>query len=276
MIRIVSLRFLAQGGNGDLWLGEREDTGESVAVKYLRERSSAYARRAFVREVKVLRAGAKGVVRLIHADLKGPHPYYVMPYFPGGSVAAHAGRLSGRQLVTVALDVTTALRDLHARWIVHGDVKPDNILVCTDGHLSVADPLGNGLGCTFRLSTNCGGTPGYWAPEVAAGSDISRAGDVYSFGRTLYHLATGRRPTDHEGVNDVRFRPGIPHEICEVILACCQDRPQLRPSMGDVLRMLRGERLEDIQLARLRAVLGWTAVGVTAVLLATRGQPRAA
>lgn len=270
MARIVNLRLLTKGGNGDLWLGEREDTAETVVVKYLREHAALHARRAFMREARVLMAGARGVVRLIKADLDGPHPYYVMPYFPGGSVAPHVGRLSGAQLRTVALDVAAALRELHQRWIAHGDIKPDNILVCLDGHLNVADPLGNGLGCTFRLSTHCGGTPGYWAPEVAAGGDISRTGDVYSFGRTLYHLATGRLLADHEGTDDIFGWSGVPQEIRDVIGACNSTQPHQRPGIGDILRMLRGERLDDIRNTRFWSGVGWAAAGIAALAIATR------
>src|SRR5260370_27106437 len=115
--------------------------------------------------------------------------------------------------MTAALAVANALKDLHARWISHGDVKPDNILICPNGRLSIGDPLGNGLGCTFRLATNCGGTPGYWAPEVAAGGGISRAGGGYSLGRTLYPLATGRLPAAEVGSDFIPHASRPPVEI---------------------------------------------------------------
>ena len=88
------------------------------------------------------------------------------------------------------------LANLHAGYDVHGDVKPDNVLVTQEGRLQVADPLGNGSVFTMLFFENHGGTPGYWAPEVRAGGPISYAGDVHSYGATLYELLTGRRPRD--------------------------------------------------------------------------------
>lgn len=247
--QIVDMRPLRMGGNGDLFLGRRGDNGEFVVVKYLRDHHLSHVRRAFAREVRILRRRFRGLVPVLFADPDGPRPYYVMPYLPGGSVAAHAGRLSAGQLQTVATEVATALADLHAQWIAHGDVKPDNILLSADGHLSVADPLGNGLGCTMLFSENHGGTPGYWAPEVAAGGEISRPGDVYSYGATLYHLSTGARPRDGQRLDPPPGYESAP-KIWEIIAACCQANPSGRPSMREVLRMLRGERWVDIETER--------------------------
>jgi len=112
----------------------------------------------------------------------------------GGSLSQYAGRLTGIQLRAVAADLARMLANLHAANDVHGDFKPDNILLTEQGQLQVGDPLGNGTLVTILFSENRGGTPGYMAPEIAAGTSISRPGDVYSYGATLYHLLTGHVP----------------------------------------------------------------------------------
>ena len=122
----------------------------------------------------------------------------------GGSLTRYAGRLTENQLHAVAADVGRTLAVLHAGYVAHGDIKPDNILVSQDGRLQVADPLGNGVGCTVLFSEHHGGTPGYWAPEVCAGGPISYAAEVYSYGATLYELLTGRKPQDGR-----RLDPGL-------------------------------------------------------------------
>ena len=156
------------------------------------------------------------------------------------------------QLHTIAVDVALSLVDLHAHGIAHGDIKPDNILISDDGHLRVADPLGNGFGCTVVLSRHHGGTPGYWAPEVRAGGAISSSGDVYSYGATLYELLTGRRPQDGQRFDPVSEGYVNAPKVTEIIVACCQAGPRARPSAPEVLRMLRGESWDAIQTGRVQ------------------------
>jgi serine/threonine protein kinase len=247
---ILNLRQLGSGGNGDIYIGQRSDTGEWVVVKYLRESHLPYARKAFEREVRILRRKLRGIVPLISADLVSERPYYVMPYLNGGQLTQHSGRLFDEQLHQVAFELAQTFAALHAANIYHGDIKPDNILVSGDGRLQVADPLGNGFGCTFLFSQNHGGTPGYWAPEVRNGASISGAGDVYSYGATLYQLLTGRVPRDEQ-----RFDPrgeGYAHlpVICEIISVCCDTNPVCRPTMREIGLILQGRHWSDVLAAR--------------------------
>ncbi len=244
------LRRLPSGGNGDLFVGRRNDTGECVVIKYLREWQFEHARRAFAREMRVLGRRVQGVMPLLYADINARPPYYVMPYLAGGSLTRYAGRLTGNQMHAIASELAQTLAVLRAAYIKHGDVKPDNVLVSDDGRLKVADPLGGGVGCTMLFSENHGGTPGYWAPEVRAGGPISYAGDVRSYGAMLYELLTGRKPQDEQPLYLAPKDYARAPKICEIIVACCQPEPDSRPSMHEVLRMLRGERWADIQVER--------------------------
>jgi serine/threonine protein kinase len=193
----------------------------------------------------------------------------VMPYLPG-SLTLYTRRLSDSQLHAVATNLALRLASLHAGWCAHGDVKPDNVLVDREGRLLLADPLGNGLGCTGLFSqNNSGGTPGYCAPEVRAGGPISKAGDVYSYGATLYELLTGRRPQDGQRLDPTSEGYSNAPKIREVIAACCQFDPNARPSMREVLRMLRGESWERIQAARKQRqqLVAVCVIGIILVLL---------
>jgi serine/threonine protein kinase len=267
--QFVILRRLPSGGNGDLFIGKRTDTGEFVVIKYLREWQFEHARRGFAREIRVLGRGVQGVVTLLGADMAARPPFYVMPYLSGGSLTRYAGRLTENQLHAIATEIALALAALRAAYIKHGDVKPDNVLVSDDGRLKVADPLGGGVGCTMLFSENHGGTQGYWAPEIRAGGPISYAGDVRSYGAMLYEMVTGRKPQDDQPLCLTQQERASASKICEIIVACCQIEPDSRPTMQEVLRMLRGERWADIQVERKQSQDILTAVCVigTAVLV---------
>lgn len=263
--QVVHLRPLGSGGNSDVFLGTRSDTGETVVVKYLRDFGLTHARRAFAREVRILQRKLHGFITILAADVNCERPYYIMPYLDGGSLTRYAGNLNEQQLQAIAQVVAFALANLHSAFMAHGDVKPDNVLLTQDGHLKIADPLGNGIGCTVLFSQNRGGTPGYCAPEVWRGAEISCSADVYSYGATLYHLLTGSRPQ-----NDQRLDPTAePHhnapKIRELIAACCVPEPAARPTMQEVLRLLRGERWIDIWAQKQQArqfVTGLCLIGV--------------
>ena len=249
-VQILALHPLNSGGYGDVFVGRRSDTGERVVVKFLREAHLAHARKAFEREVRILRRGLRGLMPLLSADLRSKRPYYVMPYLDRGPLSPYAGRLTDAQLYGIAKELALTLATLHSRSIAHGDFKPDNILVNQDGRLQVADPLGNGMGCTMLFSQNHGGTPGYWAPEVRAGGPISYSGDVYSYGATLYELLTGRRPQDGRRLDPTSEGYVNAPIVRQLIAACCNFNPLARPTIQEVLRVLSGEQWPDIQAAR--------------------------
>lgn len=263
--KFTILRPLNAGGHGDCYLGVRSGTREYVVVKYLREHHLADARRAFKREVRVLATKLLGLIPVLEASLESDRPYYVMPYLPGGPLTAYAGRLNEAQLRAIALAISSTLGNLHAQSVAHGDIKPDNILVGADGKLSVADPLGNGLGCTVLFSQNRGGTPGYWAPEIKVGGTISHAGDVYSFGATLYHLATGRPPRDDARVA-IAASDQVPCFVRELVSSCCRSDPADRPSMFDIPRILNGDKWSEILASRQRWTLAFGALAVLGVV----------
>jgi serine/threonine protein kinase len=246
----TNLRPFQAGGNGDLYIGQLSSNGETVVVKMLREYTIGEARRGFAREVRMLGRGIPGVVPLLFADTEGPHPCYVMPYLKGGALTRYVGRLTDIQMQMVSTELANTLAKLHSAFEVHGDFKTDNVLVNDDGRVQIADPLGNGTFFTMLFAPNHGGTPGFWPPEIRAGGPISYAGDVYSLGATVYHLQTGRRPQDGQRLDPASEGFTNAPNVRELIVACCQLDPGARPTMQEVLRILRGERWADIRATR--------------------------
>lgn len=259
---------LRSGGNADLQIGQRSDTGERVVVKFLREFQSPYARKAFAREIRILARDFPGMMRILFFNVGGERPYYVMPFLTGGCLTRYAGRLSDEQLLVVGVNVAQSLATLHTNHVAHGDIKPDNILVSDDGKLQIADPLGNGFGCTVFFSQNHGGTPGYWPPEIVGGKPISQSGDIYSYGATLFHVLTGQKPVDGQ-----RFDLALRHfnrapRIRETIIRCCHSDPEVRPNIQETFRLLNGEPWTQIQKTRReqKALTGVLAIGLLGLI----------
>ena len=205
----------------------------------------------------------RGLVPILFSNTRAERPYYVMPYMSGGQLSGYAGRLSGQQLHSVALDLARILGNFHMSVGTHGDFKPANVLVSQDGKLNVADPSGNGLGCTMLFSQGVGGTPAYWAPEVSA-RGISRAADVYSYGATLYELVTWQRPRGGQRFEATSRQQAAAPKLWEIIVCCCQTDPKARPTMQEVVQMLEGASWADIQAARARVAEFLKGVGVVA------------
>lgn len=265
--QIMILGPLNSGGYGDLYIGQRSDTGERLAVKYLREFQNIRARKEFARQIGILRRGLKGVIPVLFSDPSAERPWYAMPYLEGGTVTRYAGRLTPLQLQNVALELAIILANFHNTIGTHGDFKPDNVLVSQDGRLNVADPSGNGFGCTMIFSQNPGGTPGYWAPEVGT-TGVTKAGDVYSYAATVRELLTGQRPLKGQRLDQSLEQYVCPAAIREVIAACSNLNPDARPTMSEVVRILRGESWAQIwaQRQQIRQALALaTALGVLLV-----------
>jgi serine/threonine protein kinase len=229
--------LLVHGTIADLYV-VRNDQGQRFVAKVLRELTDE-GRRAIAREYRVLAARVHaGLMPALGGDMDAPQPYYFMPFLAGGSLTRLAGALDYPKLRQMTRWIAEAVAALHASHMQHGDLKPDNILLTDGGVVQVSDPLGNGSGCTVSLGTKCGGTPGYWAPEVALGGPISPAGDVYSLGATLFHLATGLAPRDDKSKDPSEHGVQVPEDLRRAILAMCRPVAAHRPSMEQVVAFL--------------------------------------
>jgi serine/threonine protein kinase len=246
------VRRLDSGGRGDVYLGYVREMNLWVAVKYLRESHIPQQRQAFFREIDTLLKGIPGMIRILDFNKVADLPYYVMEYLPGGKLTQHAGRFTQPQSLSLAAGLANALADFHQRCGAHGDYKPDNILVTGDGQLRLGDPAGNGFGFSVLFAPARGGTPGYWAPEIRGNGIVSPQSDVFSFGATLIHLVTGRRPVDGQSFDPWSYGFRCPAALRDVILLCTQIDPKARPSMRQVIRALGGESWESIRDSQRR------------------------
>jgi serine/threonine protein kinase len=142
-----------------------------------------------------------------------------------------------------------ALSAAHAAGLVHRDVKPQNLLLGTDGVLKLGD-FGIAVareGTQLTLVGTVLGTAGYLAPEQARGEQVTAAADIYAVGAVLYELLTGEPPrtavslADHGAGNgsrptDVARRvPSVPAELAAIVSACLAFEPEDRPASAAAL-----------------------------------------
>ncbi|CAN6345990.1 unnamed protein product [Urochloa humidicola] len=249
--RWTRVRTLGRGASGaEVFLAADEVSGELFAVKAAPASSGA---ETLMREQEVM-AGLHSphVVPCIggRAGRDGSYQLF-LEFAPGGSLADAAarsgGRLGERDVAAYAADVARGLAYVHAAGLVHGDVKPRNVVIGRDGRAKLAD-----FGCARRASAASppiiGGTPAFMAPEVARGEEQGPAADVWALGCTVIEMATGRAPWSGvvggvlAAVRLIGYTDAAPEvpkwlsaEARDFVGRCLARRPGDRPTAAELL-----------------------------------------
>ena len=272
--KCVVERKIGEGGMGTVYLGRHQTLGIPVAIKvlpaYLNMKDRAFAQR-FEREAR-LAAGLRhpNIVHVIDSGTEGGQRYLVMEYIDGPTCRqkVEAGnKLAWPEAVQVVRQVANALGYGVRKGIIHRDVKPDNIMIDSDGVPRITDlGLAKEVAVTpekarlTRTGTSLG-TPFYMSPEqINNAKDVDFRSDIYSLGITLYYLACGRVPyagTAFEVMakhvqaplpSPKLHAPDLPDAVCDVIKKMTAKKPEHRYQSyeglcEDLERTLRGEEV---------------------------------
>jgi len=199
--RYTLLREVGRGGMGAVWLARDEVLGREVALKRLAPRDGmGHAEERVRREARVsAMLNHAGVVTVFDLADDGDDIWLVMEYVDSVTLSElirRDGPLTPDRTAELVAQAADALAVAHEAGIVHRDVKPGNMLVNDDGHLKLGDfgIARTGGDPSLTATGLVTGSPGYLAPEVAAGSGATIASDVWSLGATIFHALTGKPP----------------------------------------------------------------------------------
>jgi serine/threonine protein kinase len=247
--RFVIVRFIAKGGMGEVY--EAADCllqGARVAVKTILPQMAhdPDLQQRFESEVLLARrvnhSNLCPIYDIFHCHQPPPSFLFLtMKLLTGETLAARLRRtasISTREGFAIFKQMAAGLAAIHAAGIVHGDIKPNNIMLDGDGfdvRLSITDfGLARAHTGGPSLAGNVlGGTPDYMAPEVHRGLQPSQASDLFAFGVVLHQVFTGERPLQTPDKSSVVVSPrlntsGIPSFCVKLITECLDCDPQRR------------------------------------------------
>jgi tetratricopeptide (TPR) repeat protein len=249
------LRKLGEGGMGVVWLAQREGSDHRVALKLLHlPLLTASARRRFGVEQRALaRLEHPGITRLIDGGVSASGlPFLATEWVDGPTLNSWCDqrRLNLAERVELFLEVCTAVHAAHQRLVVHGDIKPSNVLVDRDGRVKLCDfGIARLLDADDPSTTRSvlrALTPRYASPEQVRGEPVTTASDVYSLGALLYELLCGvaahdaptRSTAELERVvcEQTPPRPSVAAERASPEVAAARST-----SRGELARALRGD-----------------------------------
>lgn len=264
------LGLLARGSVADLYLAQGADQASSNKQRYVAKvlrpewREHSLVRQQFATEAVLgQKVHSPHLPAVLAAESQGETPYLVLPFLEGQTVASLQRREASLPLalkLAILRQAAAALAALHAAEYLHGDLKPENLLLSSTGHVTLID-LGSAR--PIRESGSIWnrpvlGSPAYLAPELFTSSLSGDArSDLYSLGVIGYELLAERHPYPQTSVEEYataakqqrpaalrQLAPQVPSAIAALIDSLLAKQPARRPdSAAHVISTLLGAEL---------------------------------
>ena len=250
------LGVLGEGGMGKVYIGQ-DAAGDLAAVKVLRPELAHEAdlARRFVREAQAAQAvRSKGVAAVLGAHTEGTRPWIATEFLAGLTLDQAVdgfGPLTEPALRALAASLARTLADIHTAGFIHRDLKPQNIVLTSDGprviDFGIARPE---HGLTLTTTGQIPVTPGYGAPEQVLGQRVAPPADVFSLGAVLVFAATGR-PAFHGGhvaalqyevVHGAPRLDGMTPPLQALVTPCLAKNPGARPLPAQIEQAMSAPR----------------------------------
>jgi len=268
------LAIIGEGGMAAVYRAQDIMLGRTVAVKVLHERRAkdgAFLSHFYREAQAAANLDHPNIVSVHDIGQDGNRHYIVMEYVEGRNLKElilERAPLPIEYVLTIAIRVCTAVGAAHKAGLIHCDVKPQNILVTSDGRIKVTD-FGIARALTSTTVVEGGdvwGTPDYLSPEQAAGERLGPPSDVYSIGVVMYEMLTGRLPFEAESgvalalkhlreeptpVNELN--PRVPEGLAHIVHKVLSKEPSARYRTASQLAQIlinyhrAGEAMTTIQ-----------------------------
>ena len=257
--RYEILEKIGTGGMSDVYKAKCHKLNRFVAVKVLKQEFSENEN-----FVSKFRTEAQAAAGLAHPNIVNVYDvgeengiyYIVMELVEGITLKKYIekkARLSYKEAVSIAIQVSMGIEAAHNNHIIHRDIKPQNIIISKDGKVKVTD-FGIAKAATSNtITSNVMGSVHYTSPEQARGGYSDEKSDIYSLGITMFEMLTGRVPFNgdttvaiaikhiqEEMPSPREFVPEIPIAVEQIVLKCCQKSPDRRyQKISDVIADLK-------------------------------------
>ena len=257
--RYEVLSKIGAGGMADVYKGKDTKLNRFVAIKVLKKEYREDE--DFVRKFQSEAQAAAGlmnpnIVNVYDVGEDRGLYYMVMELVEGITLKDYIerkGRLSHKEVISIAIQMCTGIGAAHAAGIIHRDIKPQNVIISKDGKVKVTD-FGIAKSVTSNtISSNAMGSVHYTSPEQARGGFSDAKSDIYSIGITLFEMVTGQVPFDGDSTVSVAIKhlqeeitppselvPDIPYSLEQIILKCTQKNAERRyKSTEELIRDLK-------------------------------------
>jgi serine/threonine-protein kinase len=243
------------GGMADVYKAKDHTLGRFVGIKVLKQEFSEDVN--FVTKFRTEAQSAAGlehpnIVNIYDVGSENAIHYIVMEYVEGITLKTYIekkGQLSFKEAVSIAIQVGRGIEAAHNKHIIHRDIKPQNIIISTEGKVKVTDFGIARAASSNTINSDVMGSVHYASPEQARNGFVDGKSDIYSLGIVMYEMVTGRVPFDGEStvaiaiqhlqeemIRPSAYAPDLPVSLEKIIIKCTQKSPDRRyDSIGDLL-----------------------------------------
>ena len=247
------------GGMSDVYKAKDHILGRFVAIKVLKQEYSED--RNFVTKFRIEAQSAAGlehpnIVNIYDVGNADDLYFIVMEYVEGITLKTYIekkGQLSFKEAESIAIQVARGIEAAHNKNIIHRDIKPQNIIISTEGKVKVTYFGIAKAASTNTISSDVMGSVHYVSPEQARNGFVDARSDIYSLGIVMYEMITGRVPFDGDTTVSVAiqhlqeemtapsvYAPNVPISCEKIILKCTQKNQDRRyQNIADLLTDLR-------------------------------------
>lgn len=250
---------IGAGGMSDVYKAKDHTLGRFVAIKVLKQEFSEDVN--FVTKFRTEAQSAAGlehpnIVNIYDVGSQEGMYYIIMEYVEGITLKTYIekkGQLTFKEAISIAIQVGRGIEAAHKKNIIHRDIKPQNIMISTEGKVKVMDFGIARAASSNTVSSDVMGSVHYSSPEQARNGFVDGRSDIYSLGIVMYEMVTGRVPFDGDTTVAVAiqhlqeemtppsvYAKNLPISMEKIILKCTQKNADRRyQTIGDLLADLR-------------------------------------